>query len=165
MRTGLEYQELESYLRLWGAWQEEHYLEDSLPHQSSHTLIYCDQPPGHRILCAEMERAVWKLNYLILQLPEKHKNTLALWYAVNLKRNGGYWDAREKASRLGIRLNVLRMRVTRARRALYRKIHLTSGYFSRTVSAVCVSVSDAFPPKIEDQPWSIEPLVERTVPA
>ena len=125
MRTGLEYQELEYSLRKWGEWQELHYLDASLPHQSSHTLIYSDQPPGHKILCAEMEKAVWKLNYLINKLSKRHQDVLLIWYAVNIKLTGGYWDAREKASRLGLRLNTLRMQVTRARRALHKKIFLT----------------------------------------
>jgi len=141
MRVGLEYQELEYSLRRWGEWQELHYLDASLPHQSSHTLIYSDQPPGHKILCAEMDRAIWKLNYLIEKLPQKHQDTLLVWYAVNMKLQGGYWDAKEKALRLGIRLNVLRMRVTRARRALHRKIFLTDGYSRSTVPLACITVS------------------------
>ena len=141
MRVGLEYQELESTLRRWGEWQERHYLDASIPHQSSHTLIYSDQPPGHKILCAEMEHAIWKLNYMIQHLPRKHRDTLLVWYAVNLKRSGGYWDAKEKASRMGLRLNVLRMRVTRARRALHRKIFLTPGDLSvnRQVGSIAVT--------------------------
>ena len=143
MRVGLEYQELESTLRLWGAWQEEHYLQDSLPRQASHLMIYSDQPPGHKILCAEMERAVWKINYMIHRLPRKHRDTLLVWYAVNLKMNGGYWDAKEKASRMGLRLNVLRMRVTRARRFLHKKIFLTDGEFSANKQVSCITVSAA----------------------
>ena len=130
MRVGLEYQELESILRRWGEWQERHYLDASLPHQSSHTLIYSDQPPGHKILCAEMEKAVWLINYYIERLSRSHRQTLWLWYAVNIKVSGGYWDAKEKAERLQVRLNTLRLRVTRARRALHNKIFLTDRQFS-----------------------------------
>jgi hypothetical protein len=151
MRASLEYYELESALRRWGEWQELHYLDASVPHQSSHTLIYSDQPAGHKILCAEMERSVWKVNYLIQHLPRSHRDTLMLWYAVNIKLQGGFWDAREKASRLGIRLNVLRMRVTRARRALHRKIFLTAGYLRTTNSSRCITASaEPNPPKSEE---------------
>ena len=143
MRVGLEYQELEHTLRRWGEWQERHYLDASIPRQSSHTLIYSDQPPGHKILCAEMEKAIWKINFMINRLPERHRDTLLIWYAVNLKINGGYWDAAEKASRMGLRLNVLRMRVTRARRALHKKIFLTDCDSRGTYVPTCESVSAA----------------------
>lgn len=167
MRTGsLEYQELECVLRLWGAWWEQHYLDDSLPRQSSHTVIYSDHAMvGHRILCAEMQKAVWRLNYVILKLEHKHQCTLLAWYAANVKPTGGYWEAKEKAKELGLRLNVFRMRVTRARRALHRKIYLTSGDKSQQNMSACKVVTSRITPKIEDQPWSIEPLVGRTVPA
>ena len=64
-----------------------------------------------------------------------------MWYAANMKVNGGYLDAKEKASRMGLRLNVLRMRVTRARRALHRKIFLTTGDLSvnRQVGSIAVT--------------------------
>jgi hypothetical protein len=139
MRVGLEYQELESILRRWGEWQERHYLDASLPHQSSHTLIYSDQPPGHKILCAEMERGMWKINYHIERLPQSHRRTLYVWYAVNLKVTGGYWDAKEKAERLRLRLNTLRFRVTRARKALYKM--LTPCDLSSKRPTSCVSVT------------------------
>jgi hypothetical protein len=141
MRVSLEYHELESTLRRWGEWQEIHYLEASLPHQSSHTLIYSDQPAGSKILCAEMDRAMWKLNYLIERLPSSHRRTLFVWYAVNIKLKGGYWDASEKAFRLGLRLNQLRMRVTRARRALHRKIFLRAGDLRGSVPLACEAAS------------------------
>jgi len=143
MKVGLEYQELEHALRLWGAWEEEHYLQDSLPTQSSHLMIYCDHPPGHKILCAEIEKGLWKLSRTIAQLPHKHRDILLVWYAVNMKPTGGYWDAKEKAKTIGIRLNVLRMRVTRARRVLHKKIFLTDGYLSSTQGAECITVSAA----------------------
>ncbi len=141
MRVGLEYQDLESALRLWGAWEEEHYQQDSLPRQSSHLMIYADQPQGDKILCAEMDKAMWRLNYAITKLPRRHRDALLVWYAANMKVNGGYWDAKEKASRMGLRLNVLRMRVTRARRALHRKIFLTTGDLSvnRQVGSIAVT--------------------------
>ena len=123
MRVGLEYQELESILRRWGEWQERHYLDASLPHQSSHTLIYSDQPAGHKVLCAEMDKAVFKLNYYIGHLCGSHQDALLVWYAVNVKTQGGYWGADEKAARMAVTLNTLKVRVVRARRALHQKLY------------------------------------------
>ena len=143
MRVGTEYQDLEHALRLWGAWEEEHYLQDSLPKQSAHLMIYSDQPPGHKILCAEIDKGLWRLSCLITKLPRKHRDTLLVWYAVNMKPNGGYWEAKEKAMTLGLRLNVLRMRVTRARRFLHKKIFLTDGDLSSKQRSECLTVSTA----------------------
>lgn len=140
MRVSLEYQELEAVLRRWGEWQERHYFDASLPHQSSHTMLYADQPAGPKILCAEMDKAVWIVNYHIHQLPERHQDTLTLWYAITVKVTGGYWDVREKAARIGLRVNTLRFRVTRARRALHKKI-FTKSDLSSTLSAACSAVS------------------------
>lgn len=142
MRVSLEYQELEAVLRRWGEWQERHYFDASLPHQSSHTMLYADQPAGSKILCAEMDRAVWIVNYHIQQLPERHQDTLCLWYAVTVKIAGGYWDVREKASRLGIRVNILRMRVTRARRALHKKI-FTGRLSGHNIPLACITVTES----------------------
>ena len=141
MRTSLEYQELESTLRRWGEWQERHYLDSSVPRQASHTMIYSDQPPGHKVLCAEMDKAMWKVNYVIHKLPIRHRDTLLVWYAVNLKDQGGFWDAAEKAARLGLRLNTLRFRVTRARRALHKKIFLTHCDIRHMIPLACEAVT------------------------
>ena len=110
-------------------------------------MIYADQPAGHKILCAEMDRAMWKLNYVIGKLPDRHRMILEVWYGVNIKASGGFWDASEKAARIGVRLNTLGMRVTRARRALHRKIFLTPVISGGTIMRACkiVTASRATP--------------------
>ena len=141
MRISLEYQELESILRRWGEWQERHYLDVSLPHQSAHTLIYSDQPAGHKVLCAEMTKAVWLLNYQIERLKPLYQDTLLVWYAVNIKPQGGWWDPREKAALMGLRLNTLQTRVTRARKELHRKIFLTVRQLGSQNMSTCITAT------------------------
>ena len=141
MRYSLAYQELEGTLRRWGEWQERHYFDASLPRQSSHTLIYADQPPTSKILCAEMSRSVWKINNHIINLPEKHQDALLAWYAVNVKESGGYWEPTEKAHKLGWSLNDFRIRVSRARRFLFRMAYLTSDIKHPHTESTCITAT------------------------
>lgn len=122
MQEDYDYRDLNAILQRWGDWYERHSGDASLPHQSSHTLTYSDQPAGHKILCAEMSRAIWLLHYQILRLPEKHQAALLLWYAVNMKASGGYWEPWEKAQKVKWSVNSLRIRVSRARSALHEKL-------------------------------------------
>lgn len=170
MRTGLEYHEMESLLIRWGDWQERHYLEPSLPECSAFCRIYADQPQGDRILCAEMDYAVYKINQLILALRPRSQDALLVWYAANLKPLGGFWTAIEKAEKLEISLRALKVRVWRAKRSLKKKIlngsRQKSDPYLNLGRKVCeVSLATSPQLKISEQPWSIEPLVVRTVPA
>jgi hypothetical protein len=99
-------------------------MDASLPHQSSHTLIYADQPAGHKILCAEMQKAVWTINYHIERLPESFQGALMVGYAANVKLTGGYWSVEEKAQKLGISVGALHTRISRAVQALYQRIFI-----------------------------------------
>ena len=118
----LEYKDMESLLIRWGDWHERHDLEPSLPQSSAFTRIYCDHPAGDRILCAEMERAVYLLNIHVLCLQERLQDSLLIWYAVNLKPQGGFWSAEEKALKLKTSVRALKLRVMRAKKALRHKI-------------------------------------------
>ena len=112
----------------WGDWMEQHKDDASLPAYSAFTATYGgDQPGGHKILCAEMERAVWLLNRHITRLPAKYSDMLLVWYAANMKGSGGFWTEEEKARRLGCSVRTLRVRVFRARGALYREIYGKTG--------------------------------------
>ena len=122
VRLSFEYQELHGLLQRWGDWCEGHSEDTGLPHQSSHLGIYSEQPAGHKILCPEMAKSVWNVHYQILKLPEDPRRSLYIWYAVNLKAGGGHWEAREKAEIMGWSLNALRIRVSRARKLLHRKL-------------------------------------------
>jgi hypothetical protein len=136
----LEYQHMESLLLRWGDWQERHDLEDSLPQSSAFTRIYCDHPSGDRILCAEMERAIYLINIHILTLQPRCQESLLLWYAVNLKPQGGFWTLEEKARKLRTSVRALKIRVWRAKKSLRRKILHTTGHncdFRGTTSLSC----------------------------
>lgn len=118
----IDYRELNSLLIRWGDWQERHYLEPSLPACSAFLRIYADQPQGHRILCAEMDRAVYLVNRHITRLPGRSQDMLLLWYAVNLKPQGGFYSPEEKAKRLKMSTRALKIRVWRAKRQLRQNI-------------------------------------------
>ena len=120
MRVGLEYQEFEFGLRRWGEWHERHDLDDSVPRYSAFTASYGgDQPAGHKILCAEMERSIWLLERSVIRLGMPWSDYLLLWYAVNIHPKGGYWTAEEKARKLRMSSRTLRRRVREARRILF----------------------------------------------
>jgi hypothetical protein len=144
MRISDEYRDLHADLQRWGDWFERHSEDASLPHQSSHTLIYSDQPAGHKILCAEMSKTIWRLHYQILKLPERHQDALLLWYAINLKPLGGHWEPSEKAHKINLSLNAFRVRVSKARKALHKKLFpnsLRSRQFSDTNMQACITVT------------------------
>lgn len=124
MSQSLGYDELDSLLQRWGAWQERHCQDVVLPQQSAFCMIVSDQPPGPRILCADMAEDIQDLQRAFLMLRCRPQNALLLWYAVQLKEGGGYWSPDQKAAVFGCSLNALRCRVTRARRVLQRKYSL-----------------------------------------
>jgi DNA-directed RNA polymerase specialized sigma24 family protein len=84
---------------------------------------------------------VWKINNQIMNLPEKHHDALLVWYAVNVKDTGGYWEPAEKAERLGWTLNAFKIRVSRARRFLFRKAYLTDRHKTEYKGAPCIIAS------------------------
>jgi hypothetical protein len=117
-------------------------MDLGLPHQASHTLTWSDQPAGHKILCAEMPKTVWQVHYHILRLSESHQAALQVFYAVNLKPSGGYWNIYEKAKTMRWSVNALRVKVSRARRILYHRIYgLTVRQLESNKRLECVSVT------------------------
>lgn len=119
--TSAEYDYLDSLLRDWGAWQERHCEDVVLPKQAAFLMIVSDQPARSRVLCADMSKSVQFIHCCQLTLPRRYRAALFAWYAIQMKESGGYWTADEKAAILGLSVNALRMRVTRARRVLLRK--------------------------------------------
>ena len=87
--------ELRSLLARWGDWMERHELDASLPHQSAFMLIYADQPAGHKILCAEMTKAVWMINYHGRKLPGECR-CAPHWIRLERKNDGRVLDSRGK---------------------------------------------------------------------
>jgi hypothetical protein len=129
--TSAEYDHLDSLLRDWGAWQERHCEDAVLPQQAAFSMIFSDQPPGSRILCADMSKSVYFIHCCQLTLPLTHQSALFVWYAVQMKDSGGYWSPDEKASILGLSVSALRMRVTRARAELLRRYPGLSAFGTR----------------------------------
>jgi hypothetical protein len=129
--TSAEYDHLDSLLRDWGAWQEEHCEDTVLPHQAAFSMIFSDQPPTSRILCADMSKSVYFIHCCQLTLSVTYQTALFVWYAVQRKGVGGYWTPDEKAHILGLSISALRMRVTRARQELLRKYPALSAFGSR----------------------------------
>ena len=119
--TAAGYDALDTLLQQWGAWQERHGEDVILPRQAAFCMIVSDQPPGSRILCADMSPDVQNVHRAFLMLRLRPREALLAWYAVQLKEGGGYWSPDEKAELLGCSVNALRCRVTRARRVLLRK--------------------------------------------
>jgi hypothetical protein len=122
--TSNEYDALDTLLQQWGAWQERHCEDVILPRQAAFCMIVSDQPPGSRVLCADMSEDVQNLQRAFLMLRLRPQKALYLWYAVQLKEGGGYWSPDEKAALFACSLNALRCRVTRARRVLLRKYEM-----------------------------------------
>ena len=129
--TSAEYDHLDSLLRDWGDWQERHCEDVVLPQQAAFSMIFSDQPPSSRILCADMSKSVYFIHCCQLTLSQTYQGALFVWYAVQMKDSGGYWSPDEKAQILGLSVSALRMRVTRARQELLRRYPGLSAFGSR----------------------------------
>lgn len=112
----------ESVLERWGRWIETHQSEQ-------HGLPKCDNvyqyayvgrggSGGHRILCAEMPKAIWWCNYHVIRLPPSQKEAVHAWYVYEIRPDGSTWNSDDKAKALGISVRTLYQRIHKARRRL-----------------------------------------------
>lgn len=109
--------ELRSLLHRWGQFVESTEDRTGLPSAAAFTRIPGTRA-GHRILCADMPRKVFFINYAILRLEKMHQAYLQAWYAWTRDEYGHWLDQRQKAEELGINYAEFGARVYRSRMRL-----------------------------------------------
>jgi hypothetical protein len=121
--TSAEYEHLDDLLRAWGAWHEKHFADAVLPREAAFCAMMSDQPAGSRILCADMSPRVYEVNLAVQMLRVRYRRALFVWYAMQLKPEGGYWTVAEKAQFFNCTPNALRKRVARGKIVALRKFY------------------------------------------
>lgn len=109
--------ELRSRLHRWGQFVESTEDQTGLPTAAAFMRIPAESA-GHRILCADMPRKIYMLNYAILRLQRLHQLYLTAWYAWTRDEYGHWLDQRQKADELGIGYHEFGAFVYRARMEL-----------------------------------------------
>jgi hypothetical protein len=121
--TAAEFDHLDMLLRQWGAWHEKHYADAVLPQEAAFCAMMGDQPPGSRILCADMSPRVYEINLAAQMLRVRYRRALFVWYVIQMNPAGGYWTVSEKAQLLKCTPNALRKCVARAKVVVLRKFY------------------------------------------
>lgn len=121
--TAAEFDHLDALLRDWGAWHEKHYADAVLPHEAAFCAMMGDQPPGSRILCADMSPRVYEINLAVQMLRVRYRRALFVWYVIQTNPEGGYWSVEDKARLFRCTPKALRNCVTRAKVVALRKFY------------------------------------------
>lgn len=118
----LERRALEGELNRWGKWIETHSDYEGYPGVNilvAFTMGRGGGMPGHRILCLEMPIDVYSVHQrTVLVLNEEEREAVWIYYVTRVKPNGTLWSLGERCDRVGISEDVLRKRVSRARRKM-----------------------------------------------
>lgn len=117
----LERRALEGELNRWGKWIERHSDYEGYPGINILQAFLMGRgggTPGHRILCLDMPTDVYSVHHRVLMLSETLQEAVWIWYVTRVKPDGTLWTVEARCRRIGITEEVLRTRLSRARRKL-----------------------------------------------
>lgn len=78
---------------------------------------------GHRVLCLDMPRKAWEINYRVMSLPTDYKAVLMARFCLPVKSDTGQpYEPLELADFLGISVSTYRHRLMQAKRSYKRLI-------------------------------------------